>query len=348
MSIKGNIAKALEMGLVPDPAIRQGIRYLLAKRLRQAYKGGIAAEREAFYRLVRQLRESTLAVATQESKDQHYEVPAAFYELSLGPNLKYSSAFYPQGSESLGDAERAMLELTVARAQLLDGQDILELGCGWGSLTLFMAARYPNSRITGVSHSASQRQYILAKAAEHGLRNVEIITADINVLQMDRKFDRLVSVEMFEHVRNYQQLFEKCASWLKPEALMFVHVFCHREIAYPFEVRGDEDWMAKYFFTGGMMPSEDLFLHFQDHLRIVQHWRVPGRHYGQTSEHWLQNLDRNHDKVLTIFQESYRESRTESLARLRRWRVFFLACAELFNYNHGRDWMVAHYTFQPR
>ncbi len=342
------IWKALDRGWIPDFFIRRGIRSLLAERLAEGYAGGIEKQRESLQQLVADLNLSVVAVATQDANEQHYEVPAGFYKLALGKNLKYSCALYPQGDESLDQAEDLMLALTMQRAQLQDGQTILELGCGWGSLTLAMAAKFPHAQITAVSNSSTQREYILDEARKRQLENVHVITQDINQLELSETFDRIVSVEMFEHVRNYRALFRKCSQWLKPDAKMFVHIFAHRELAYPFEVKDDKDWMAKNFFTGGMMPSEDLFYHFQEDLRILHHWRVNGRHYGQTSEHWLQKADSNRDACIQVFMDSYKESKSDASARFERWRIFFMACAELWNYAKGEEWIVSHYLMEKR
>lgn len=342
------IWKWLDKGLIPDFLIRQGIRKLLKERLQESWQGGVEIQRKNHYDLIQMLKESKVAQATADANEQHYEVPPEFYRLALGKNLKYSCALYPSGKESLDEAEDLMLGMTMERAKLTDGLHILELGCGWGSLTLAMAKRFPNAKITAVSNSNNQRLYINEQARMRGFTNVQVITQDINFLELDKQFDRIVSVEMFEHVRNYQQLFAKCAGWLKDDALMFVHIFAHRELAYPFEVRDKTDWMSEYFFTGGMMPSEDLFLHFQDDLKVIHNWRVNGRHYAQTSEDWLKNTDSNRDKIITIFQNSYNETLEQAKVRFERWRIFFMSCAELWAYEKGEQWIVAHYLFQKR
>ena len=324
-----------ERGLVPLPALRIGIRRLLAKRLLEAAQDPNVSAFSAH------LKESAIAVLPEKANEQHYEVPADFFELTLGPNLKYSSAYWPEGTASLSEAEEAMLRLTVQRADLADGQEILELGCGWGSLTLHMAQRFPNANITAVSNSAPQRRFIEARAPQ----NVRVITADMNELQLEKRFDRVVSVEMFEHMRNYRDLLHRICGWMKPDARLFVHVFCHRDYAYPFETEGDDNWMGRYFFTGGIMPSFDLFEHFDNDLFIEKDWRVSGTHYERTARAWRENLEKQRDPVMTVLKQSYG---AEADRWFHRWRLFFLACEELFGYRGGSEWLVAHYLFAPR
>jgi cyclopropane-fatty-acyl-phospholipid synthase len=331
---------------VPDFLIRQGIRKLLKQRLNDEGIDNAELCQSKKRSLIETLKKSPLAIETDLSKEQHYEVPTAFYELCLGKQKKYSSCLYLDDTDTLDTAETHMLRLYCERAELVDGQDILELGCGWGSLTLFLAARYPNSKITGVSHSKTQREFIMGTAESRGLTNIQIITCDINELELNQDFDRVVSVEMFEHVRNYQNLFAKISTWMRPEAKMFVHIFCHKEIAYPFDVIDDSDWMAKNYFSGGIMPSEDLFLWFQDQLKVVHHWRVNGTHYQKTSEHWLQNLDQNQKYAIELLGKTYGPE--NAMRKFVEWRLFFMACAELFGYNEGQDWMVSHYLFEKR
>ncbi len=336
----------LERDLLPDWLIRAGIRRLLERRLRDEDKGDVEAQQAHFMRLVAELRQSPVAIATREANEQHYELPCEFFELVLGRRLKYSSCYFEPGVTSLDEAEAAMLALTCERARLRDGDEILELGCGWGSLTLWMAEHYPSARITAVSNSRTQKQFIDARAAARGLRNVEVVTRDVNVLEFppDRRFDRVVSVEMFEHVRNHATLLERIAGWLRPGGTLFVHIFAHARFAYPFEVRDDSDWMARYFFTGGLMPSDHLLLYFQDHVRLREHWRVSGTHYQRTAEAWLANMDRHRLRVMPVLAATY------GAAEARRWwvywRVFFMSCAELFGYSGGREWLVSHYLFE--
>ena len=333
----------LAAGLVPDALIRFRIRQLLRQRLREEAAGGLEAVQERFQQHLAAWSAGPIAVNTQAANDQHYEVPPRFFELVLGPRLKYSSALFEAGTLDLGPAEEAMLALTCERAQLTDGQDILELGCGWGSLTLWMAEQYPASRITGVSNSRDQRAFILARAAERGLANVEILTADMNAFAPPGTYDRVVSVEMFEHMRNHRELLARIVGWLRPGGALFVHIFTHRDFTYPFEVRDASDWMSRYFFTGGIMPADGYLLRFQDHLRLEEHWRVSGTHYQATAEAWLRNQDAHRKEVLALFRSTLG---TDAPLQFARWRIFFMACAELWGWRHGEEWFVSHYRFR--
>jgi cyclopropane-fatty-acyl-phospholipid synthase len=337
------IDSLLENNLLPDWLIRIGIRRLLAQRLRDEAAGGDPEARLEAY--ADDLKHRPLAEATNEANSEHYEVPTAFFLRCLGRRLKYSGCYYPTGSESLDQAEEAMLALYVERGRIADGQEILELGCGWGSLSLFMAERFPNSRITGVSNSRTQKEFIDAEARKRGVSNLTILTRDMNTFDTDAaRFDRVLSVEMFEHMKNYQALMANIARWLKPGGLLFVHIFTHKRLAYHFVARDQTDWMARYFFTGGQMPSHDLLTRFQERLSLISDWRVNGTHYQKTAEAWLSNMDAHRGEIMPIFRETY--GRDAALKWWSYWRVFYMSCAELWGYRRGEEWIVSHYLFR--
>lgn len=335
-----------ERGLVPDPLMRMGARHLIAARLRDEHQGDVESAARRYGKLLDELRASPLALETAAANQQHYEVSDQFFRLALGPRLKYSACYWPPGVRNLADAETAMLELYAERAGLEDGMRILDLGCGWGSLTLWLAARHPNSMILAVSNSASQKSVIDARCRALGLANVRVRTADVNHFQLDERFDRVVSIEMFEHMRNYSTLLNRIASWLAPHGKLFVHIFCHRYLMYPFETSGPGDWMGRHFFTGGLMPATDTLLHFQDQLQIDRRWELSGTHYQRTARAWLDNLDANIEAAsLALGGEG---DRATALRDVQRWRMFFIACEELFGWRRGNEWLVAHYLFRRR
>jgi cyclopropane fatty-acyl-phospholipid synthase-like methyltransferase len=340
-NISDKIFALIESGVVPDFITRIGIRKLLSNRVEQCE---MAAPNKVEY--IKGLKERNIALNTQEANEQHYEVPTEFFKLSLGPNLKYSCCLF-EDTEDLGDAELKMLDLYAKRAQIEDGMSILELGCGWGSLTLYLAKKYPNSNITGLSNSKTQKIHIMDRAQELGLTNIEIITADLNEHQMEREFDRVVTIEMFEHMKNYNDVFEKVSKWIKPDTgRMFVHVFCHKDQPYDFRTEDDNSWMAKYFFTGGTMPSQDLFLWFQENVTVCDRWDVNGTHYAKTSEAWLVLQDKNKGAIMPHFEKIY--GKKEAELWFERWRIFYLAVAETFNYNNGTEWFVTHYLLKRK
>ncbi len=335
--------KLIEQNKVPDILLRKGIRKLLKQRLDDENKGGVEAQQAHLMTLITQLKASPIAVNTMEANQQHYEVPTQFYQYCLGKNLKYSSGYWKDGVTDIDTSEDDMLALTCLRAGLRNDQQVLELGCGWGSLSLYMAAKFPKSIFKVVSNSRTQKMFIDGKAKERGIKNLVVITADMNTFSIDDQFDRIVSVEMFEHMRNYQLLMQKVASFLKPDGKVFIHIFTHKEYAYLFEVKDDTDWMSKYFFTGGIMPSDDLFFYFNDHLTVENHWHVSGTHYAKTSEAWLKNMEAHKKEIMPLFEAVY--GKEQAVKWWVYWRLFYMACAELWNYNKGNEWMVSHYLF---
>lgn len=334
----------IEQGRAPDAVIRAGIRRLLAIRQARLDEGGCEARQRRTEALIDAMAGGPIAVATEDANAQHYELPPAFFEAALGPHLKYSCGHWAPGVTALAEAESAALQITVERAGLEDGMSILELGCGWGSLSLWMATYLPTAQITAVSNAASQRRWIQARAEALGLENLRVITADMNTFTPTTTgFDRVISVEMFEHMRNWPRLMGRIASWLRPGGRLFTHVFCHRDTPYLFEDAGAADWMSRHFFTGGLMPSDELFHRFQADLQLVGRWRWSGVHYQKTAEAWLARMDGQWDRLAPVFESVYGD---EAERWRNRWRIFFMACAELFGYEGGERWWVGHYAFE--
>ncbi len=345
MGISDRLIDLAERGWVPDFLLRLGIRRLCRKRLQDVDLGDCEQNQLQLERLIEQFSIGPIAPLPEKANEQHYEVPAGFYDLVLGKRKKYSCCLYANGSENLDQAEEASLAETCRRAEISDGQNILELGCGWGSLTLWIAEKYPNTKITAVSNSRSQREFILGQAESRGLDgNLTVITCDMNDFDTKETFDRVVSIEMFEHMRNYRRLLKNIARWLAPKGKLFVHIFCHRQFTYEFQDLGANDWMSRYFFSGGVMPSDGLFLRFADHMQMTRQWRWGGMNYSRTSEHWLANLDRQKSKIMPILVQTY--GPTEAVRWFNRWRMFFLAVSELFATDSGQQWWVSHYLFE--
>ena len=335
----------LERDMLPDAIIRAGIRKLLRDRLQQ-----LNSEPFSNSEFAKMLRESPIAVNTSDANTQHYEVPTEFFQRVLGEHLKYSCGYWTEKNLTLNQSEAAMLQLTCERAQLADGQKILDLGCGWGAFSLYAAQRFPNSSITGISNSNTQKKFIEAEAARRSITNLRIITADMNsfsaaTVGADR-FDRVVSVEMFEHMRNYEMLLERIAALMNPDGKLFIHIFTHQKFSYLYEVKDETDWMAKYFFTGGMMPAENLLFEFQNSFTLNQQWRVNGQHYQQTCEAWLRQMDAHRVQLMPLFSQTYGED--QAVKWWVYWRIFFMACAELFGFRDGNEWFVSHYLLQRK
>jgi len=336
--------RLVETNRVPDWLLRIAVRRTLARGLRRRYRASLEARTEEKRALLARLRQSPIAIQTQAPNRQHYEVPAAFFETVLGRQLKYSCCYWPPGVDTLDEAEESMLGLTCRRAGLEDGMEVLDLGCGWGSLSLWIAERYPHCRVLAVSNSRTQRAFIADRCRERGLANVEVRTADVAEFDTPRRFDRVLSVEMFEHMKNHERLMGNIAQWLVPGGRLFVHVFSHREFAYEFDATDPGDWMAQTFFAGGTMPSDDLLLHFQRDLALVDHWCVDGGHYARTLRAWLDKLDRNVEEVRQIMAATYGpENETRWLVN---WRLFFLVCSEVWALGRGQEYLVSHYLFE--
>ncbi|GKV00095.1 hypothetical protein SLEP1_g12843 [Rubroshorea leprosula] len=337
---------SLERNLLPDAVVRRLTRLLLASRLRSGYKPSAELQLADLLRFVHSLREMPIAIRTDKPKVQHYELPTDFFKLVLGTNLKYSCCYFSEKARTLEDAEKEMLELYCERSHLKDGHTVLDVGCGWGSLSLYIAKKYPNCSITGICNSVTQKAHIDEQCRALQMQNVEIIVADITTFEMEASYDRIYSIEMFEHMKNYQDLLKKISMWMKPDGLLFVHYFCHKAFAYHFEDINEDDWITRYFFTGGTMPSANLLLYFQDDVCVINHWLVNGKHYAQTSEEWLKRMDKNLASIKPIMESTY--GKDQAVKWTVYWRTFFIAVAELFGYSNGEEWMVALFLFRKK
>jgi cyclopropane-fatty-acyl-phospholipid synthase len=336
----------LEKDKIPDAIIRAGIRKLLRQRLREEKQVNTELQQAHLMQLIDELRNSPIAVNTADANKQHYELPTEFYQYCLGKHLKYSSGYWNNGVTDIDVSEKDMLQLTCERAELINGQEVLELGCGWGSLSLYMSAHYQQSNFTVVSNSRTQKRYIDDQAQQRNITNISVITADMNTFEIDKKFDRVVSVEMFEHMRNYEKLMKKISSFLNVDGKLFVHIFTHKEYSYKFEKNDETDWMSEYFFTGGIMPGDNLLLYFIGDFLVEKHWHISGLHYSKTSEAWLKNMDARKKEIMPLFAQTY--GKDKALKWWVYWRIFFMACAELWKYNKGAEWMVSHYLFKKK
>lgn len=349
MALQAAAARTLdftETGLLPDTLLRAGIRRLLKNRLHDIHADDCELSSAAQSGFIDMMDASDIALVPELANEQHYEVPPAFFAEVLGNHRKYSCCYWREDTDSLDDAEADALRITCERAGIENGMDVLDLGCGWGSVTLWIASRYPDCNVTAVSNSRSQHDYIVSEAADRGLGNVTVIVRDMNDFEAPGHYDRIVSVEMFEHMRNYRRLYARVADWLKPGGRFFMHIFCHRSTPYEFVDKGPQDWMSRHFFSGGIMPSADLPLFFQDDLAIRERWRWSGQHYARTSNAWLRRMDERRDAVMPVLRETYGDAAAHTWWV--RWRIFFMACAELFDYHDGEEWYVAHYLFERR
>jgi cyclopropane-fatty-acyl-phospholipid synthase len=349
MALHSAAARTLDLtesGLLPDALVRAGIRRLLKARLQAIHADDIELSAVTLSAFVEMMKQSPVAPLPERANEQHYEVPAEFFTEALGEHRKYSCCYWNEGTDSLADAEANALRISCERAGLRDGMSVLDLGCGWGSLSLWIASHYPNSSVRAVSNSRSQHDHIVAEATARGLTNLRVEVCDMNVFEAGSQFDRIVSIEMFEHMRNYQKLFQRVAGWLKPDGRFFMHIFCHRSTPYEFIDQGPQDWMTRFFFAGGIMPSDDLPLHFQDDLLLSDRWRWSGEHYARTSNAWLRRMDERRNVIMPILRDTYGAASAQTW--FVRWRIFFMACAELFDFNDGQEWYVGHYLFKRR
>jgi len=343
-----DIDKIVASGILPDPVLRFAVRRLLAKKIKNQEIKDIEKRQQELLEFIDRLKKMPIAVETDAANEQHYELPPQFFEEILGENLKYSCCLFEDNwiraelPQNLDEAEKKMLDLSCERAELKDGQKILELGCGWGSLTIYMAEKYPNAEIKAISNSQNQIEYIEGRLEERGLDNVSLEAADINYFKTEEKFDRVVSIEMFEHMRNYEKLISKIEAFLKEKGKLFVHIFTHHTYPFLYENEDSTNWMARYFFSGGTMPSTELLHYFSGNLRLENQWAVSGCHYKRTLEAWLIKMDEKKDEIWPIFKDTYGD---QAEKWWNYWRLFFISSAEFFGYNDGNEWFISHYLF---
>ena len=345
--MSGVAARAIswtETGLVPDTVIRSGMRRLLERKLQEISAGNVEVASRTLRQFVAMMRRSPIALVPELANEQHYEVPAAFFNEVLGENRKYSCCHWSGDVGNLNEAEAAALRITVERAGIIDGMKVLDLGCGWGSVSLWVAEHFPNAAVTSVSNSQSQRDFIVGEADKRGIRNIDVQVCDMNDFETSGTYDRIVSIEMFEHMRNYDELFQRINGWLVPDGRFFMHIFCHRTTPYEYIDKGPSDWMSRHFFSGGIMPSADLPLLFPEHLNIEKRWQWNGLHYAKTCRAWLELMDSRRSVIMPILEDTY--GRADAGRWWMRWRMFFMACEELFRFNKGEEWFVSHYRFK--
>ena len=345
--MSGVAARAIswtETGLVPDTVIRSGMRRLLERKLQEISAGNVEVASRTLRQFVAMMRRSPIALVPELANEQHYEVPAAFFNEVLGENRKYSCCHWSGDVGNLNEAEAAALRITVERAGIIDGMKVLDLGCGWGSVSLWVAEHFPNAAVTSVSNSQSQRDFIVGEADKRGIRNIDVQVCDMNDFETSETYDRIVSIEMFEHMRNYDELFQRINGWLVPDGRFFMHIFCHRTTPYEYIDKGPSDWMSRHFFSGGIMPSADLPLLFPEHLNIEKRWQWNGLHYAKTCRAWLELMDSRRSVIMPILEDTY--GRADAGRWWMRWRMFFMACEELFRFNKGEEWFVSHYRFK--
>ena len=327
-----------ERGWIPDFLLRIAVKFISKARIKKSSSFSEKLD------VISSLRDRPIAELTPFANKQHYEVPPAFFEKVLGSKLKYSCSLFSDNQKSLNDAETEMLKTYIERANIRSKQEILDLGCGWGSFSLYAAQKFSNSNFTAVSNSDEQINFIKSKIQELGLTNLLALKQDINQLNLNKKFDRIVSIEMFEHMRNYKNLLQRLSNLMTDDGLLFVHIFCHRQFAYFYEIKNQWDWVTKYFFTGGIMPSKDIFEFFDEDLTVAESWEINGKHYSKTSKSWLKNIDKNSKIVKQILNQHYDEKNIW----FNRWRIFFLACEEFFKINDGKEWFVSHYLLEKK